>query len=59
MWVTALDNIEFTWDEIGTKVITVTASNAGGSVVDTHTIDIEKKVPIVSMSGPAESRWVS
>ena len=49
------DTIEFAWDEIGTKIITVTAANAGGILVDTHTIDIEEKVPIVSISGPTES----
>ncbi len=46
-----VDNVEFTWEEAGTKTITVTASNAGGSVVDTHIIEIDKKVPIVSVSG--------
>jgi hypothetical protein len=49
------DNIGFAWDEVGTKAITVTASNAGGSVVATHTIDIESKVPIVLITGPVES----
>ena len=39
----------------GTKAITVTASNAGGSVVDTHLIEIDKKVPIVSVTGPINS----
>ncbi len=51
-----VDTIEFTFVEAGTKVITVTASNEGGSVVDTHSIEIEKKVPIVSVIGPSESR---
>ncbi len=50
------DSVEFTWDEIGTKSITVTASNAGGMVVDTHLIDIGNTLPIVTLSGPSESR---
>jgi hypothetical protein len=50
-----VDHVEFTWEEIGTKAITVTAANAGGTVVDTHLINIGKKVPIVTLSGPSES----
>jgi M6 family metalloprotease-like protein len=50
-----VDGIEFTWEEIGTKVITVTASNAGGTVVNTQLIEIDSAVPVVSLSGPAES----
>ncbi len=50
-----VDNILLKWEEAGTKTITVTASNAGGSVVDTHVIDIERKIPIVSVSGPTEN----
>jgi PKD repeat protein len=34
------DTATFTWSTPGTQVITVTASNASGSVVDTHTINI-------------------
>ena len=49
------DSIEFRWEETGTKVITVTASNAGSTVVDTQFIEINSLVPIVSLSGPAES----
>lgn len=48
----AIDTMNYEWGVEGTKIITVTASNVGGSVVDTHTIDIVKKVPIVSLSGP-------
>jgi hypothetical protein len=47
-----VDYANFTWDEIGTKAITVTASNPGGTVLDTHLMDIILKVPIVSLSGP-------
>lgn len=47
-----MDSMNFIWNETGTKAITVTASNNGGSVMDTHTIDILKKVPIVSLDGP-------
>src|SRR4030042_1069713 len=49
------DDIEFIWDEPGTKVVTVTASNAGGTLVDTQFIDIVSPIPIVSLSGPTES----
>jgi hypothetical protein len=51
-----VDTIEFGWDEAGMKAITVTASNAGGSVVDTHLVEIGIKIPIVSLSGPSESK---
>ncbi len=47
-----VDEIDFTWDDIGTKTITVTASNAGGSVTDTHTIEIGSMIPRVTLSGP-------
>ena len=47
-----MDSMNFIWNESGTKTITVTASNNGGSVMDTHTIDILKKGPIVSLAGP-------
>ena len=50
-----LDRMGFAWDEVGTKAITVTASNAGGSVVDSHSVEIVNKVPIVSVRGPDES----
>jgi hypothetical protein len=50
------DRIEFSWDEVGTKGITVTASNAGGSVVDTHLVEMNSLIPIVSIFGPTESK---
>jgi len=50
-----VDHVEFTWDEIGTKAITVTASNAGGMVVGNHLIEIENTLPIVTLSGPSRS----
>ena len=49
------DEVDFTWDEVGSKAITVTASNAGGSVMDTHMVEIEQIIPIVSLSGPVTS----
>jgi hypothetical protein len=33
-----VNSVSFAWDEIGLKVISVTALNAGGSVVDTWSI---------------------
>lgn len=48
-----VDNVGLTWDELGTKTITVTASNSGGSVVDTHAITIESIYPVVSIDGPS------
>lgn len=51
-----VDEINFTWDDIGSKSITVTASNPGGSVTDTHLIEIESVVPIVTLSGPEVSQ---
>ena len=50
------DSIDFTWDAVGTKAITVTASNAGGNLVDTHLIEIVNAVPVVSLSGPGDGR---
>ena len=50
-----VDIIEFTWDELGTKAITVTAANAGGMVTNTQLIELESLIPVVSLSGPAES----
>ncbi len=49
-----LDQVDFTWDSVGTKLITVTAENNGSSVVDTHSVLIDSLVPIVSLSGPAD-----
>ena len=34
------DTVSFTWDTAGAKVISVTASNAYGEVIDTHTINL-------------------
>jgi hypothetical protein len=51
----AVDQIEFSWDEIGTKTITVTTANAGGTVTNTKIVEIKSLTPIVSLSGPAES----
>ena len=34
------DTVGFTWDEIGTQTITVTASNGFGSVMNTHSITL-------------------
>jgi hypothetical protein len=39
-----VDSVDFEWDEIPTKAITVTASNDGGSVVDTWCIIVYCKV---------------
>ncbi len=50
----AIDPVSFTWDEVGTKAITVTASNAGGEVVNTHFVTIEDGSSLagVEISGP-------
>jgi hypothetical protein len=39
-----VDSVDFSWDEVGTQVITVTATNDGGSVVDTWSILVYFKV---------------
>jgi hypothetical protein len=49
------DSVEFNWDEPGSKGITVTASNAGGRVIDTHNLSIGSLFPVVSIDGPTES----
>jgi hypothetical protein len=49
------DSVNFTWEEPGSQLITVTASNSGGSVVDTHFIEISSLYPMVSIEGPHES----
>ena len=51
-----VDEINFTWDDIGSKSITVTASNPGGLVTDTHLIEIGSMIPIVTLSGPGVSQ---
>ena len=50
------DTVSFTWELPGTQVITVTASNLAGSVMDTHVINIaplvyETYLPMVTKSG--------
>jgi hypothetical protein len=45
------DIISFTWNTTGTKVITVTATNGGGTVTNTHAITIsEPGVPATSIA---------
>jgi hypothetical protein len=39
-----VDTIDFTWDEVGTQAITVTASNDGGTVMDTWSIMVNFKL---------------
>jgi hypothetical protein len=46
------DQVELLWEEVGSKVVTVTASNGGGTVNDTHTVNIGHKIPIVTINGP-------
>lgn len=51
------DTMSFTWSISGTKRITVTASNAGGSTVATHTLNIEEGeyniyLPLVARNYP-------
>jgi hypothetical protein len=48
------DQLDFSWDSVGTKLITVTAENNGSSVMDTHTILIDSLIPIVSVTGPED-----
>jgi hypothetical protein len=50
-----VDEVDFSWADTGTKAITVTATNAGGSVVDTHLIEIGQKIPTVTLLGPETS----
>jgi M6 family metalloprotease-like protein len=51
-----VDRIAFIWQEIGTKAITVTADNNGSILVDTHYIEVESMIPIVSLSGPTSGK---
>jgi hypothetical protein len=46
------DRIQLSWNEVGSKAITLTATNARGTMVDTHLVEIGYKIPIVSLSGP-------
>jgi M6 family metalloprotease-like protein len=50
-----VDTEYYLWDDAGTKAITVTASNAGGSVMDTHTVEIVDKALTVNLSGPDQA----
>ncbi len=45
------DSIELGWSEAGTKTITVTASNASGTVVDTHEIIVRAANEIEPLTG--------
>lgn len=48
------DTIDFIWEMPGTKLITVTASNVGGSVIDTHMITITD-IPISGLVASNDS----
>jgi hypothetical protein len=50
------NDVSFTWDNAGTKAITVTASNAFGSKTDTMTVEVKELVALtgVGISGPTE-----
>ncbi len=45
------DTVSFTWQLTGTKMITVTATNSVGEVVDTHTITIGVPPATVAITG--------
>lgn len=51
------DTVQFTWDVTGTQFITVTASNAFTTVVDTHTLALvtfyDIYLPMVVRAMPA------
>lgn len=47
------DAVSFTWNTPGTQSLTVTATNAGGTVTDTHTIAIRGVVPVVPITAVA------
>jgi hypothetical protein len=48
-----VDSAAFAWDSQGIKNIIVTATNAGGTVVGTHSIDIRPGIQTVTLTGPA------
>jgi PKD repeat protein len=48
------DTLAYTWDSPGTQLITVTATNFGGSVVATHTLTIND-VPISGLLASSDS----
>jgi hypothetical protein len=47
------DTVTFNWSTGGAKTITVTAASGGGTVTDTHIINIGVPVTGVVISGPA------
>jgi hypothetical protein len=48
--------VSFTWDEPGSKSITVTVTNAGGTVTTTHVIIVYIPLNSVDISGPVVGR---
>ncbi|MDM8520078.1 choice-of-anchor Q domain-containing protein [Anaerolineales bacterium HSG6] len=50
------DTASWTWDSIGTKMITVTAQNRSGSIVAKHTIEIVISPAGLMLSGPTVGR---
>jgi hypothetical protein len=46
------DTMPYQWNELGTQTITVTASNDGGSVNSTQTIQIDTLVTCLTLDGP-------
>ncbi len=52
-----IDTIDLSWEEVGTKTITVTASNADGTLVDIYQTTIKNGIPPagVILSGPEVS----
>lgn len=50
------DTVSLTWSSAGPKTVTVTASNAAGAAIDTHTVSvIAAPILAISKSGPAEA----
>ncbi len=49
-----IDQIDLTWEDVGTKTITVTATNAGGMLVDSQQIVVSSQLAPaeVEISGP-------
>jgi hypothetical protein len=43
----------FTWDTPGTKAITVSATNVGGTITDTHLITVDVSLINVNINGPS------
>lgn len=47
------DQVEFSWLDMGTKTITVTATNDGGTVSDVHSVNVQLTAPnSVAINGP-------